>query len=347
MTIISPGGRLADKVKLFGREFAPVHIADFCANYEAPEYLVDGVLQTRRLYTLTAPTGHGKTAAMTYLSQCIATGGQFCGRDVEQGAVLFLAGENADDVRGRFIAIADKHGLSFARLPIHLVGHGFSIRSEMPKIEAFAATIPNLRAVIVDTFAAYFDGDDENSNSQALDFTRLLRRLADLPSGPCVLVPSHPVKNASKDNLAPRGGSALVNEVDGNMTIWRTETVAEISWQTKWRGPPFDPLSIEFETVTCDTLRDKKGRLMPTVIAKPVLMVRAAELSAETESRENRALAAIQRNGRITTDALAAEIGTPRTTAFRVRKRLLELRWIKKKGRAYLLTADGEAALEG
>jgi hypothetical protein len=331
----------------FGREFAARALAEFLGSYEAPEYLVDGVLQTRRLYTVTAPTGHGKTAAMAYLASCIATGRQFCGREVEKGAVLFLAGENADDVKGRFVAIAERDGLDLACTPIFFAEHAFSIRADLAKIEAFAASIPSLRCVIVDTFAAYFDGEDENSNAQALDFTRVLRRLVDMPGGPCVLVPAHPVKNAGRDNLSPKGGSSLVNEVDGNLTIWRKDSVAEISWHTKWRGPTFDPLSIEFETVTSDRLRDVKGRQMPTVIAKPVLTLRAAELSAESERIEDRALAALRANGRITMAGLAAEIGSSKSTAHAVKERLVAAGWIKKKGRAYMLTSDGDEVLDG
>ena len=68
--------------------------ADFTADFVAPEYLVDGMVQRGRLYTLTAPTGSGKTAVMLYASTAIASGMQFCGLDVEPGDVLFLAGEN-------------------------------------------------------------------------------------------------------------------------------------------------------------------------------------------------------------------------------------------------------------
>ena len=42
-----------------------------------------------------------------------------------------------------------------------------------------------------------------------------------MPGEPCVIVACHPVKNASDDNLIPRGGGAFLNEVDGNLTATR------------------------------------------------------------------------------------------------------------------------------
>ena len=30
----------------------------------------------------------------------------------------------------------------------------------------------------------------------------------------------HPVKNAAKDNLLPRGGGQFLNELDANLTLW-------------------------------------------------------------------------------------------------------------------------------
>ena len=72
--------------------------------------------------------------------------------------------------------------------------------------------------VIVDTSAAYFEGDDENNNVQAGNHARMLRSLIDtVEGGPTILVPAHPTKNATPDNLLPRGGGAFVNEMDTNL----------------------------------------------------------------------------------------------------------------------------------
>lgn len=141
------------------------NVADFTAGFVAPEYLIDGVVQRGRLYTLTAPTGSGKTAVMLYASTAIATGQQFCGLECEQGDVLFMAGENPDDVRARVIATLEFYGIDPGGCRLHFIPGTFSIRADMARLKEEAAKLPNLILAVVDTFAAYFDGDDENSNA--------------------------------------------------------------------------------------------------------------------------------------------------------------------------------------
>ena len=45
-----------------------------------------------------------------YVAQCVARGEPMHGREVKQGTVLMLAGENPDDIRARFLVLADAYG---------------------------------------------------------------------------------------------------------------------------------------------------------------------------------------------------------------------------------------------
>jgi hypothetical protein len=71
----------------------------FVRAFTPPAYVVDAIIQRGFLYSLTGRTGHGKTAIMMLLAQCVARGVVFHDREVKQGGVLVLAGENPDDVR--------------------------------------------------------------------------------------------------------------------------------------------------------------------------------------------------------------------------------------------------------
>jgi len=75
--------------------------------------------------------------------------------------------------------------------------------------------------VVVDTVAAYFEGDDDNDNVQMGNYARLLRSMTKLPGGPCVLALAHPTKRAADDDLIPKGGGPFLNEVDGNVALRR------------------------------------------------------------------------------------------------------------------------------
>ncbi len=95
--------------------------AQFVAGFKPPEYLIDGMVQRGYLYTLTARTGHGKTAVGMYIAQCVARGLAVGRRKVRQGAVLFLAGENPDDVRARYLVLAHHQGFAPGEAPIRFL----------------------------------------------------------------------------------------------------------------------------------------------------------------------------------------------------------------------------------
>jgi hypothetical protein len=122
-------------------------------------------------------------------------------------------------VRARFLVLAEAVGSTLRQSRSTSSPAWSTSPPSLPRIREETAGL-DLRLVIVDTAAAYFKGDDGNSNAQQGAYARLLRELTFLPGKPAVVVPSHPVKNASKDNLLPVGGGAFLNEVDGNLTLW-------------------------------------------------------------------------------------------------------------------------------
>jgi hypothetical protein len=77
--------------------------AEFLAGFVPPDYLVDGILQRRFIYSFTGQTGHGKTAIALRIVQLVDCGGLLAGHIVDRGRVAYLVGENPDDVRMRVI----------------------------------------------------------------------------------------------------------------------------------------------------------------------------------------------------------------------------------------------------
>lgn len=336
-----------------GPKWSVQSAADFTADFIAPEYLIEGVVQRGRLYTLTAPTGSGKTAVMLYIGTAMSRGESVCERETEPGDVIYMAGENPDDVRGRVIATMDAQEINPADCRLHFIPGTFSIRQDMKLILAAIERLPNVTLVVVDTLAAYFDGDDSNSNAQMLDFARILRRITTAKSKPAVIAPAHPVKNAAKSNLTPMGGSALLNEVDGNLCLWKRESAVELHWQGKHRGAEFDPLMFEVKGVESDRVRDSKGRIMPTVMAVPLLETRAMEIAELAVSMEDRLLLNIERNDAQSIRQRCVEIGlvskTGKANSTRMSRMLEKLEGEKLIARLrsnWLLTNKGREAVE-
>jgi hypothetical protein len=83
---------------------------EFVAGFVPPDYLIEGLLQRRFLYSLTASTGSGKTAQALLLTAHVALGQNLGGREVAKGSVLYFAGENPDDIRMRWFAQTQQFG---------------------------------------------------------------------------------------------------------------------------------------------------------------------------------------------------------------------------------------------
>lgn len=268
---------------------------EFVDALHPPEYLIEDIAQFAYLYSLTAPTGHGKTAVALRLAFCVALGLPVGSRQVEQGRVLFLAGENPDDVRARILVMTMQMGVDLDALPIFVVEGVFDLKDTFDVVRAQIEEIGPFSMIIVDTLAAYFQGDDDNSNVQMGDYARTqLRLLTTLPGRPAVIVPAHPTKGATRESLAPRGGGALLNEVDGNLRLWSNgEGVTELHWHGKLRGPIFEPIQFALDPVTHDCLKDSKGRLMPTVMARALTEAESEGLRSTLRRDEDGVLDAI------------------------------------------------------
>lgn len=267
----------------------------FTQDFTPPDYLIDGLTQRRFIYSLTGNTGAGKTAVALRLAAHVALGTSFGDYEVEQGRVLYFAGENPDDLRMRWIALSEQMRFDRDLIDVHfIVGAETEISKVKGRIEAEVAALGGVSLVIVDTSAAYFNCDectDENDNVQARKHASLFRSLTTLTGGPTVIVLAHPPKSAKSDNLLPRGGGAFLNEVDGNFVLRKVDALAELHWQGKFRGPEFEPISFELHPVTAETLRDSKDRPIRTVLAVPLSDEDRAAVEASQDQDGNSILA--------------------------------------------------------
>ncbi|MGB4843853.1 MAG: AAA family ATPase, partial [Ferruginibacter sp.] len=217
---------------------------DFLRRAIPPRYIVDGVIQANRLYSLCGFTGHAKTSLALKLAFCVARGVVFGDKETEQGSVLFLAGENADNVITQYQALLIAKGVKPESVPVFWHYGNFRLKDSMAALKADAENIPDLRLIIVDTLQAFFPGDNDNDNMQMLEAARQFRPLNSLPGNPTVIVLCHPSgKRPDKSNLVPRGGGAFLNEVDGNFSVWRdADGAITLHTQGKHRGAWFDPM---------------------------------------------------------------------------------------------------------
>lgn len=242
----------------------------FVEGFVPPDYLIDGVLQRRFIYSLTGKTGSGKSAVTLMLAALVGHKGASLGeRNLKRGRVLYFAGENPDDIRMRWLAMRELDP-ALADTDVYFLHGSMNLSRDIEKIAERVRELGGVQFIVVDTARSFYEGDDENNNVQMGDYARMLRTLTKLPGEPCVIVNCHPPKNASQDNLQPVGGGAFIAEMDGNLSCQRSgPSVVSIHWQGKFRGPEFEPLFFELIEMTAPGLVDSDKRPIKSVAAMP------------------------------------------------------------------------------
>jgi len=345
--------RLSALARLASADEAPLikSSAEFRTGFTPPDYLINGILQRRFCYSLTAPTGTGKTNILLLIAACIALGRSFAGRYAERGRVLFFAGENPDDVRMRWIALAEHMGFDPDAIEVYFIPGTFKIADLKRRIRREAERIGGFALVGIDTSAAYFPGSDENNNVEMGAHVREMRELTTLPGGPCVLIACHPVKNATTDNLMPRGGGAFVAEVDGNLVCVKNGDSVSLHWQVKFRGPDFEPIPFENRTVTAAALKDSKSNPIPTVVARLLSDDEQQQKGAGARADEDMVLAVLDEHEEISIAGICNQFGwltskgkPLKSKAQRALESLKGAKLVALERGHYALTTKGRAA---
>lgn len=314
---------------------------------QPPDYLVDGLIMRGLTYTLTGNTGHGKTLLALLLAIRVACGEWFAGRACRRGKVVFFAAENPDNVRIQFYSMCRDMGISPDSVDIHWHAGPFSLAESRAAVIAELATHDDVALCVFDSLQAFFEGDDDNQNMAMLNLALDFRDVtAEHPNRPASLIIAHPTKKAGHDNLLPRGGSAITNELDGNLTCWAEGGIVELHNQGKFRGVPFDPIKFEMVVVKPEGLLDARGNQMACTVIKPLGEEKEAEMRRQAGSREIAALEAIEANPAVTQHELAAHLGISRTSTRRIIASLSSKRWIRDYSGRKKVMAEGQKALE-
>ena len=232
----------------------------FVKDFVPPDYLIDGWLQRRFLYSLTGKTGHGKTSITLYIAACVAKGKRLFGMDVMKARVLYLAGENPDDIRMRWIKLCEDMGLDPDKVDVTFIDARAKLSDPITRKTIEEGGPYGL--MIVDTSTAFFEGKEENDGIQAQAHAAMLRTYTTIAGGPTVIVNCHPNKTPNMEELLPRGAGPFLNEVDGNLVcIKSAETLTiEVTWHGKFRGPDFPSVYFKLVPGQSEKIVDSKGR---------------------------------------------------------------------------------------
>jgi hypothetical protein len=327
--------------------------AEFSDSFIPPDPVVEGILNREYIYALTAHTGVGKTSVALLIAAHVALDRYIGDLEVEQGTVLFLAGENYVDVQMRWIAMAQQIDFDIKEIPVYFIKKRYQLSKKLPTLHRKAEELGGLTLVIVDSSAAFFEGDDENSNAQQGAHAAMLRELTTLPGRPAVLVLAHPPKNAGDDNLQPRGAGAYIAEIDGNLTLTKDGTSVTLHWQQKIRGPDFEPMNFQLKTVTHERLKSTKGKQLRTVIARHLSDAAQEEMLTVVRKEEDAVLRTIGQHPGSSMAELAKLLGWIRPNGepnkqkvHRIVRQLKSDKLVSDERKRVKLTSKGEKAIE-
>jgi hypothetical protein len=188
--------------------------------FEPQRWIVPDMLPAGSLAVIASKAKLGKTWLMLQLATAVATGGQFLGRKVDAGKVVYLAledGERLVQARLRLqSAPSSMDSLVFydGILPLN-TPEGMAQLTDLLETER-----PNL--LIVDTISAAKTGKlDENLAGDFADLANPLRTLAHDMEVTILLVHHHGKLSTGDAVMDLRGSTALAGAVDAIMALYR------------------------------------------------------------------------------------------------------------------------------
>ena len=191
----------------------------------SPTWLVRNVMLRNSLSVIFGASGSGKTFLMLDMAAAIAQGKRWCGRRVQPGGVVYVAGEG--HLRLRLAAYLQHHQITPADLRrLRVVASTMNILQDdtgdletlIAEIRKAAAALGGVVLVVLDTLNAMMPGGDENASADMGRMIEAARRImAALDCG--VAYVHHSGKDESKGS---RGHSSLKAAVDLELQITAT-----------------------------------------------------------------------------------------------------------------------------
>jgi len=242
------------------------------------EFLVDGVLTKHGLAVLYGEPGAGKSFLAIDIALSVAYGVPWHNRPVEQGAVLYIAGEGVGGL-GKRIKAWQMHYHQTEDVPFYVLPTAVRFR-DMDDVEKLLRTIDSLgktfKAVFVDTVARALLGGDENSATDMgmfVDACEAVKRHCN-----CALIAVH---HSGKDAArGMRGSTALLGAVDTSVRISKNEDSVTMMVEKQKDAEPTPDQTFEMVPVA---LLDDVSVVMKAIDAPEPKKKRGVKLTAEQQ----------------------------------------------------------------
>jgi putative DNA primase/helicase len=241
-------------------------ITDLTNNIVAPDYLIDGLVELDTIGAIIGASSVGKSFAAISMAASVATGTMFAEKTVQQGAVLYLAGEGMNGISRRFSGWEQHTGNQIPQGSIH-VSH-----RTIPMDASGASTLldatedmdQDIKLVVVDTLARHMMGD-ENSNREMSAFIAAVDTIRE-EHGCAVLIIHHTGHSTDKSNRA-RGASAFYASLDFEFLMkGNKKGTGTIAGTKNKEGSIYSKRGFSLVPVELNGITDTKGNPVTTAV---------------------------------------------------------------------------------
>jgi AAA domain/Bifunctional DNA primase/polymerase, N-terminal len=227
-----------------------------------PQWLLYDVLPSKGIVFLYGPPKDGKTYVAVGMASTVATEDMaWMGRATRHGHVVYIAGEDIDDVALRFRGFADKHSLQ--DIPnLHIFPCPLALATDthqlMRSLKHHYGDI-DIALIIIDTLAICTLGIDESSKK---DFDAVITSVEALwrTYDCCVTAIHHEGKNGEM-----RGTSNMEAIAMAKIRVQQVDEQVVIKSVLKRRGGKrFDDICLDWETIEFPGENDEAGQVLTT-----------------------------------------------------------------------------------
>ena len=129
------------------------------------DFVIEEIIQRGYIYALTGLSNAGKTAVALAMSVSIALEQPFAGHYTTKGRVLFLAGENPQNVQMRLRAMLEQNELDETVLDKILIRQNvFSLRRNMDDIRETLKELDDIVLIVIDSKLVFFESRQKSSS---------------------------------------------------------------------------------------------------------------------------------------------------------------------------------------
>ncbi len=221
-----------------------------------PTWLIHGVLQSNTNSCLSAAHASFKSFLALDMALCVATGRQWCGRDVMQGNAVYVCAEGASGMKARVLAWCSDKAID-PPTNFHFIDDAVQIHEPKDRAAFFASLgILKPALIIFDTLSLCALGLEENASKDMNLFMDSVKRVQDETGAHVLLVHHH-----SKTGGA-RGSTAIPAAVQSEFELKRERDGATLTCTKQKDGAEFKPLTFKSRLVEYDTWKRKSSLVL-------------------------------------------------------------------------------------